>query len=121
MSELVQVPADHIRDKGAFVDGGRKYEVITPELRPEQIVALAEAGRKPGWFVYRVNQELAIDDIPVEDAPIEGGQKSPGARLRAVLYRVWEQTTDQSQDFNTAWYPRVMEQLITKYKEKLNE
>lgn len=117
MTELVQIPVHHIRDNGSMADGGRKYTVYTPELLPEHIVALADAGRKAGWMVYKVNAELSVADIPKDDAPVEADMKTPSQRLRAVIWRIWEANGSKG-DFE-GYYRRSMEALIEKLKQRL--
>ncbi len=117
--ELVQIPMQTIRGT-QLADGGWKYLVYTPELLPEQVAGMAEISNKPGWFVCKPNEQLIETDIPKDDAPVESDQRTPSQRLRGVVYRVWETQTNQTEDFNTQYWPRICEQLITKYKEKLN-
>ncbi len=70
-----------------------------------------------GWLLFKENA-FNKDEIPDNDAPAEFTKK-PSIRLRNVLYRVWEQQTDMTEDFDRSYYPRIMEGLIDKYKEKL--
>lgn len=117
MAELAQVPFQQIRGL-QLADGGWRFQVYTPELTSEQLIAMTHVGTQGGYLVAKPNS-LNPEDIPLTDAPVEAGTKTPGQRLRAVLYRVWETTTTQSEPFET-FYARVMEQMINKYKEKLS-
>lgn len=76
------------------------------------------AGKSNGWLLYSEN-ELTEADIPTGDAPVEAGHMKPSVRLRNVLYRVWEQKTDRSENFDYSYYPRIMETLIQRYKQEL--
>lgn len=71
-----------------------------------------------GWLLFKEN-EFTEADIPKGDAPVDVGQKKPSTILRAVLYRIWEQKTDQSENFDYSYYPRIMGKIIERYKEEL--
>ena len=79
---------------------------------------LARHSMTAGWQVFRPNRELRDTDIPAIDAPVETHRKSPSQRLYNVLYRVWEQRTNQTEPFDS-YYIRVMERLIERYKQEL--
>ena len=49
---------------------------------------------------------------------VDDTKKKPSARLRAVLYRVWEQDNKGFTDFNL-FYLHEMERIIGHYKAKL--
>lgn len=117
MTELAQVPFQAVRG-AQLADGGWRFSVWTPELTPDQLNALTHVGSQGGWLVARPNP-LTPEDIPLADAPVETGMKTPGQRLRAVLYKVWETTTSQTEAFET-FYARVMGEIISRYKEKLS-
>lgn len=76
------------------------------------------AGKSNGWLLYAEN-ELTEADVPKEIAPVDAGQKKPSVRLRAVLYRVWEQKTDMAEPFDASYYPRQMEKIINRFKQEL--
>jgi hypothetical protein len=54
--------------------------------------------------------------MPKEDAESDD-LKSPSKRLRAVIYRFWEQIGKEG-DFNQ-FYSKKMEYIINQFKEKL--
>lgn len=72
-----------------------------------------------GWLLFSGDTEIDMKNVPRESAPVDIGQKKPSQRLRAVLYRIWEQKTDQSEPFETHYYVRIMEKIIERYKEEL--
>jgi len=88
-------------------DGSLKITLVTRELDPHTMAEL----------FLSLNQEIMTVDIP-EDTREE--IKSKAKRLRAVLYRVWEQ--DKKEQFKTfeLYYNHIMEMLINKYKDLLN-
>ena len=71
-----------------------------------------------GYFVFAVQETITAADIPNEQLEFKG-DKTPGQRLRAVLFRLWEQNSSTTKgDFET-FYKSRMERLITQIKEKL--
>lgn len=102
-----------------LVDGGVKLDVVTQELAPEDLTELFRLKGKLGWFLLKPTEIMATE-IPTEEVVLEDTYKKPSQRLRHVLYRYWEQNTDQSKPFETEWYPQCMEQIIRKYKERLD-
>lgn len=63
----------------------------------------------------------ALEEKLVDEEKMTGGKKpkSPGQRLRAVMYRVWEQEHGGQGDFET-YYKGQMETIIGQYKEVLD-
>jgi hypothetical protein len=99
-------------------DRGCKITTVTRELDADEMTALFGLYGKEGWQVIAPN-EIQRTDVPDEPAVVEAGDKSPGKRMKGVLYRIWERT-NMTEDFNTVWYPRQMERLIDKLKEQLD-
>lgn len=97
------------------VDGSLGLRVATPELSTNEKALFME--------LQGLNLEISIVPKDAEFAPEykvdkEIQQKHPSARLRAVLWRVWEQDGQQG-DFDT-YYKNTMEKLIEHFKEKLS-
>ena len=88
----------------------------TFEVTNQDFAEMDKLVQSAGWIGFKQNEALEVIDLPKEDAPDNG--KKPSQRLRAVLFRVWEQQTDQKEDFE-AYYRRIMEELINKYKDLL--
>lgn len=92
----------------------------TNELSAEQA---AEAVKLNQEFCYLA---LKKDEFKTRDLEIISGiqsefdfqEKPPGQRLRAVLYRLWEQDKKGYEDFNL-FYKFHMEKLIQHFKDKL--
>ncbi len=70
-----------------------------------------------GWLLFSSN-ELQTEDLPKEQAPAKDSKK-PSLRMRGVLWHIWDQNTDKSEEFQT-YYERQMEKLIIKLKEQLS-
>ena len=86
-------------------DRSIKIEIVTRELPPKEMAEL----------FFAVNNEMTSIEIPEDTGDI----KSPSARLRAVLYKVWETNSDKKEKFSTftLYYNHILEQIIEKYKE----
>lgn len=118
MRELLQIMAV-ISKVTTLVDGGAKITVDTAELTPQQMTELFWLKGKSGWMVFKPN-EVTPEDIPEIEADLEAGAKSPAARLRAVLYVLWEQQADKKAypEFEL-FYRAKMDRIIESLKEKL--
>jgi plasmid replication initiation protein len=118
---------DNIFQLHAIIDGVRTLKNNTLRLTietqdiacftPEQLATLFRLSDKQ---VYVAIKETPVnpDEIEVKEAPTIKGEKTPGQRLRAVLFVYYEQHKP-AQDFET-FYKSHMEKLIHSVKEKLN-
>jgi len=88
----------------------------TQELSPADKLEAIKYHQQTGWLLFREN-EFNDADAPDVDAPDDS--KTPGQRLRGVLYRVFETTGRQKGEWG-AWYCTEMERIITHYKGKLD-
>jgi hypothetical protein len=70
-----------------------------------------------GYFFF---QENPITEIPKNLPPVEmeEGEKTPGQRLRGVLFVYWEQK--KVKESFEVFYRAEIEKLISRIKEKLN-
>jgi hypothetical protein len=100
---------------GSKTDGSASLGFATQELGANDFALLKEHLNEYGWLVFRPN-EFKSDDIPKEDA--EDPEKTPSKRLRATLYRLWEQNGKQGD--SEVYYRTQMEKVINHLKEKLN-
>lgn len=113
----------------ATIDGMRtlkdrslKITIVTQELSPESSskllslqnslcdVLINDKDLTEGEIEMLQNSKWQLEDVP--------NFKSPSQRLRAVLYRMWEQDKNGYNDFNL-FYLNRMEQLIEHFKTKL--
>ena len=102
-------------------DGTAAVTMGTQELSP------AVAGQLFGLqnaivFVALKVEDFGKAEIEMLEAlkadPMETGRKSEAQRLRAVLYRLWEQNPEGYKDANL-YYIAKMEKFITHLKSKL--
>ena len=97
-----------------------KLTFETSELSPEAMANIHHSLYKVGFLAFSpdpfATHELEeIDALKVE---YDYQGKSPGQRLRAVLYRLWEQTPEGYKAFND-FYNSKMEGFINHLKSKL--
>lgn len=74
--------------------------------------------QEAGWLLFSPN-EMQVKDIPADDAPLDTGQKKPSVWLRGIIYRIWEQETDRTENFDYSYYPRIIRQIGEQLKDKL--
>jgi len=97
---------------------GLKITIHTNELSPEQMTAILSLYEKQGWFVFK---ETSIKNEEIKDLPdikIETGEKPPSQRMRAVLFRIWE--NDKRGKTFEQYYREQMERIIEQLKSKLS-
>ena len=114
-----QLPAQ-LEGYRSMKDRTLKLSFETNELTPEQMANIHYSLNKFGFLAFSpdalATQELTeIDNLKVEYSDTG---KPPSQRLRAVLYRLWEQTPEGYKTFND-FYNSKMEVLITHFKDKL--
>lgn len=101
-----------------LADNTVRIQVDAQEAPAEQMADLFAMKGGLGWFLYSENSIKHEDVKDLPEIKPEFGEKTPAARLRGVLYVMWEQTKS-SLTFEQ-FYRERMEQLITLIKEKLN-
>lgn len=114
---IFQIPAK-ITKVQTLADGSLGISVTTLyEVTPEDAATLLTLKQNPGWMAFK-EQEVSDKELP--DEPVQDkADKTPSQRLRAVLFVVWKETTNQTTPFNR-FYEDTLETIIAKYKEKLN-
>ena len=117
MSRPFQTPVI-VTSVKTLLDRGLELKLSTRELNAAEKAVLFDLHQKEVWVVFK---ELPInpEDVQVGSERIERGAKTPGQRLRGVLFILWEQS-GSSQDFES-WYRTQMETIISKIKEKLDQ
>jgi len=113
---MIQLPAT-IEKIETLADNSIRIKVSTQELNPKDAAELFSLKGKLGWFLFKADK-LTLEDIPKEPPPEFRGDKTPSKRLRAVIYKFWEQATSQTEDFET-FYRKQIELIIESFKEKL--
>ena len=115
-----QIPAELKRYR-SLINKMLQVSFETSELTPEQMANIHYSLDKVGFLAFSpdpfATHELEqIDSLKVE---FNDTGKPPSQRLRAVLYRNWEQTPEGYKIFND-YYNAKMEILIEHFKSKLS-
>ena len=98
-------------------DGGMRCRLEAQEITNGQKVSLLDYNNTFGHFVFSPNP-IQENDIPKEAARREG--KTPGERLRGVLYLIYMESGGKKEDFYI-YYLTEMEKVIDHYKKKIGE
>jgi len=102
----------------SLVDGSLSVTIGTPELSPAKVGELYGL-RKKVCYVYFSEKQIDGNERKVIDSldpELKG--KTPGQRLRGVLYRTWEQDNEGYKDSNS-YYLAKMELIIETHKSNL--
>lgn len=116
---MLKIPAN-IENISSRKDNTWKLTIGTQELHPEDEAEMVKLKGQIGHFVFAVSENITEKSIPTEK--IERNEKSSSQRLRAVLFRQWEQlnTGDKPKPDFEFFYRVKMERIIEKIKEELN-
>jgi len=92
------------------------------ELTPEQAAGINSNLGKAGFVAFKEEpfKEKEKEFIDTLESDFDDHQKTPSRRLRAVLYRNWEQNKEGYEDFQL-YYNFKLEKIITHYKNKLDQ
>lgn len=110
---MVKVPAV-LDGVSPLKDGGMSLRFHTQELKPEEKLILMNKYQGFGWLAFADYPEV---ELPQESPTREAGQKTPSQRLRASLYKVWENRYADI-PFNV-WYEQQMEKIINTVKGRI--
>ena len=101
-------------------DGTLSINIHTQELPEDTMMRIFSLRKSPGMILISSDDISKAEQDEVEKFTSDfevGKNKTSSQRLRAVLYRVWEQG-EQLYDF-PIWYESQMERIINKYKSTL--
>lgn len=118
--ELLQLPAEITKVTTMSHRSLRVVADTQENLTDEQMAKVMAYHGKLGWFCF-LPEERKIDTLDVLNTPPmewdKDNGKTPGQRLRGVLYVMWEQK--KSTDTFAQFYEQSMERIINQLKEKL--
>jgi uncharacterized NAD-dependent epimerase/dehydratase family protein len=103
-----------------LADGTLSINIHTQELPEETMMRVFSLRKSPGMVLISSDDisKTEVQEVEKFTTDFEVGKtKTASQRLRAVLYRVWEQS-EQAYDF-PIWYESQMERIINKYKSTL--
>lgn len=112
---MIQIPCT-IQKVETLSDGSIKLVVYTQEMERPDMAEVMQMARKLGWMVFK-EAPIVEKDIPQEEVEYKG-DKTPGQRLRGVIYRFWENNTGKTETFEE-FYRKQMEKFINLVKDKL--
>ena len=103
-------------------DKSYKITFETNELTPEQALGISSNLQRFGYIAFKEDpfKEKEKEFIDSLESDFDDQQKKPSQRLRAVLYRNWEQNSEKYEDFQL-YYNFKLEKIITHYKNKLDD
>jgi hypothetical protein len=114
--QIFQIPA--IMTKVNSMAHWWRIQFDTQENIPsEKMAVVLDWMNKLGWLTFSIRLIDAQDILDLPEIKTDD-TKTPGQRLRAVLYRGWERNKEGHDTFTT-YYESKMEKLINYYKEKL--
>ena len=104
----------------SLVDKSFKIVFATNELTPEQAGALNQSIQQFGYLAFKIDQfkKKEIEAMESLESDYEDTGKTPGQRLRGVLWHVWNLNNDGFDSFSK-FYDHQMEVLISHFKKKL--
>jgi len=119
MTETILLPAifEGSRD---LKDRSKKLTFQTNEITPEQASNLQTCVQQFVYLAIKLEpfSKEQVDVINTLKNDFDEFGKNPSQRLRAVLYRLWEQGNEGYKDFNL-YYQFKMEGFINHLKSKL--
>lgn len=96
---------------------------ITQEQTPEEVMYIHTMLDTFGYLLFKAEETLTkeeINEIDTLDTELYDNPKTQAQRLRAVLYRNFEQDAEGFQEFKE-FYKNKTEQIIQHYKDKLDQ
>lgn len=100
-------------------DGTIRIQVDGQEMDPEAEAEIFRLRNRLGWMVFAPqDQTVEESDIPADT--IDADEKSPGQRLRAVLYVYHLQKGGRPEEFPD-FYRKKVEAFIQKIKDSIND
>jgi hypothetical protein len=100
------------------VDGSYKLTYVTREFGGTDAATLLSMANKECWVLVAPDDSLDAVDVPKAKPDAGTNAKTPGQRLRAVLFVLWSQSGKPG-DFED-FYRQKLESLIDQYKAKLD-
>jgi hypothetical protein len=101
-------------------DGSLTIRFVTNELNTLQVAKVDELYNKFGVLYFKDKEQMddaEIEELDAIDFDMYDNPKTQSQRLRGVLYKNWEAST-QEIDFKT-YYKQETEKIINHYKKKI--
>lgn len=108
---LLQIPCQ-ITGVKTMSHRSLRIQIDTQEgLTDEEFSKVSANFEKTGWFTFSVEPVTPDSLINLPPLTYEKDEKSPGQRLRASLFRLWEAKGKPTETFNE-YYATQMERMI---------
>ncbi len=108
----------HIGRVQSKVDGSVSITLETPEISGGKVGELFDLRNKVAYVYVSARQIENNEKTIVDSLDPELKGKTPGQRLRGVLFRMWEQNNEGYKD-SDSHYRAKMELIIQTYKSNL--
>lgn len=120
MSKIFIIPGQLVTFQ-SLKDRTLKLIFETGEPTPDQMAGVMYSLQKAGFIAFNPDpfKEKEKEMLSSLKVDFDDTGKSKGQRLRAVLYRNWEQD-NQGCDTFTLYYDAQMEKLVRHFKNKLD-
>jgi hypothetical protein len=102
----------------SLVDGSVSVTLLTPEISGGKVGELFDLRKKIAYVYISARQVETNEKVIVDGLNPELKGKSPGQRLRNVLFIKWQQDNEGYKD-SESYYVAKMENLITHFKNEL--
>ena len=109
---LIPVIIDSIR---SLKDGSISVTISTQELSPNKAAELFGLRNMVCYSYFSAKQIENKERIIIDQLDPELKGKTPGQRLRNVMYKLWEQDSEGYKD-SESYYIAKMEGIISTYK-----
>ena len=103
----------------SLVDGSVSITLVTPEISGGKVGELFDLRKKVAYTYISARQIESNEKAMIDGLNPELKGKSPGQRLRNVLYVAWQQDNEGYKDSESD-YAAKMETIISHYKSELN-
>lgn len=118
MKKLLIIPGQ-LATFQSLKDRTLKIVFETQEPTPDQMGGLYFFLQKFGWLAFKVDEFREEDRELLSSLKTDlDTEKSKAQRLRAVLFRLWEQKPEGFETF-TLFYDHHMEKIVTHFKNKM--
>jgi hypothetical protein len=101
-----------------LVDGSVSITFNTQEVSPGKAAELFALRKMLAYLYVSAQQINTTDQKLIDGMKPEYSERTPGQRLRGVLYRMWEQDNEGYKDSNSHYIAK-MELIIETYKANL--
>jgi len=110
----------NIANYRSLADKTLRLTFDTQEPTPETVTRIQQSLQLPGFIAFKPDEYLKreLDEIDKTKLELDDGKKSQSWRIRAHLYKLWEQNNEGFDSFEY-YYRHHTEKYINNLKSKL--